>query len=67
MKQIELKIKELPPDLQGEVLDYIEFLLSKKAVTTKKKPSLNWFGGLKKHKKRFTSLELQDKASLWRD
>jgi hypothetical protein len=67
MKQIESRIRELPPDLQGEVLDYIEFLLSRKSAASKRKPSLNWLGGLKKHRKQFTAVELQNKASLWRD
>ena len=38
MKQLESRIKELPQDLQEEVLDYIEFLLSKKAGIARKKP-----------------------------
>jgi len=34
-KEIKLKLKELPEDLKGEVLDYIEFLLGKyKSVNT---------------------------------
>jgi hypothetical protein len=63
MKQIETRMKELPEDLQEEVLDYIEFLLSKRAVKSKKKPRLTWFGGLKEFKNQFTSLELQGKAA----
>jgi hypothetical protein len=67
MKRIEQKVKELPPDLQKEVLDYIEFLLSKKVLKTNKKPRLSWFGGLREYRNQFTSLELQHKATLWRD
>ena len=28
-KEIEVKIQKLPEDLRGEVLDYVDFLLSK--------------------------------------
>ena len=67
MKQLESRIKELPQDLQEEVLDYIDFLLSKKAGIARKKPRLGWFGGLREYKNKFTSLDLQDKAASWRD
>jgi len=59
METIEQKIKKLPQDLQQEVID---FLLTKKVSKKSKKPRLDWIGGLKKYKDKFTALELQKKA-----
>ena len=61
------KIKELPPELQEEVIHFIDFLRTKKSSKRKKKPSLEWVGGLKAYRDQFTALELEKKASDWRD
>ncbi|MDE0316095.1 MAG: DUF2281 domain-containing protein [Candidatus Poribacteria bacterium] len=61
------KIKELPPELQEEVIHFIDFLRTKKSSVQKKKPNLEWIGGLKAYRDQFTALELQKKASDWRD
>jgi len=63
--QIEVKIKELPDDVKREILDYIEFLQKKykKAGNGKRKFKFNWEGGLEKLRDKFTSVELQHKAS----
>ena len=61
------KIRELPPELQDEVIHFIDFLRTKKSSKRKKKPNLEWIGGLKAYQNQFTSLELQKKASDWRD
>ncbi len=58
-------IKELPPDLRKEVMDFIEFLLSKKKKKKRKKLRMDWAGGLKEFRDKFTSLELQKKALEW--
>ncbi len=65
METIEQKIKKLPQDLQKEVLDFVDFLLKKKKKKTHKKLKLNWVGGLKEYKDKFTSLELQKKSLEW--
>jgi len=67
MKSAETKLKQLPPNLQDEVEDFIDFLLTKKVSSKRKKPKLNWIGGLKKYRDRYTALELQKMASKWRD
>lgn len=54
-------VEQLPPDLQKEVKDFIEFLLEKKVRKTKRKLRLDWAGGLKEYRDRYTSLELQKK------
>ncbi len=51
-KEIKLKIRELPEDLKKEVLDYIEFLLSKyrsKEIKAKNF-KFDWEGGLSLYK-----------------
>ncbi len=66
--EIDAKIRALPDSIKTEVLDYIEFLLRKyhprKAET--KGFKFNWEGGLADLKKKFSSVELQHKASEWR-
>ncbi len=57
------KIRELPPELQDEVIHFIDFLRTKKGSKRKKKPNLEWIGGLKAYRDQFTTLELQKKAS----
>ena len=61
------KIRELPPELQEEVIHFIDFLRTKKSSKQKKKPNLEWVGGLKAYRDQYTALELQKKASDWRD
>lgn len=66
-KELEMKIQELSEDLRREVLDYVEFLLSKyKEREAKKKFEFDWEGGLSDLKEKFTSVELQHKALEWR-
>jgi mRNA-degrading endonuclease RelE of RelBE toxin-antitoxin system len=68
MEKIEEKLKKLPSNLQKEVMDFISFLLEKEKKRKKKgKPNLNWIGGLKEYRDKYTSLELQKKALEWRD
>lgn len=67
MERIEEKLKQLPPDLRKEVTDLIDSLLSKQASRRKKKPTVEWIGGLKECRDQYTSVELQKKASEWRD
>ena len=61
------KIRELPPELQEEVIHFIDFLRTKKSSKRKKQPNLEWIGGLKAYRAQYTALELQKKASDWRN
>ena len=61
------KVRELPPELQEEVIHFIDSLHTKKSSKRKKKPNLEWIGGLKAYRDQFTALELQKKASDWKD
>ena len=64
---VEEKIKKLTPELHKEVEDYVDFLLQKTEKKTGKKLGLEWLGGLKEYRDKYTSLELQKKALEWRD
>ena len=65
---IQSKFQSLSPELKKEVLDYIDFLISrnknKKEIT--KKLTFEWQGKLSGLKEEFTSVELQHKALEWR-
>ena len=61
------KSRELSPELQEEVIHFIDFLRTKQRSKRKKKPNLEWIGGLKTYRDQFTALELEKKASDWRD
>ena len=67
MGSVEEKFRRLPPELQREVMDFIDFLLWKVKKKPGKKLRLDWAGGLKEYRDKFTSLELQKKALEWWD
>ena len=61
------KIETMPADVQREVLDFAQFLMSRKQPPRQNKPlKQSWAGALRGHRDRFTSLELQEKANDWR-
>jgi len=65
MQKVKDLIEQLPPDLQQEVQDFIEFLIEKKAQRRQKKLRLSWAGALQDYKDKYTSVELQKKALDW--
>ena len=67
MPTLQEYIKKLPPDLEKEVKDFVEFLLKKRGRRHHNKLSQTWAGALKKYKSEYTSLELQKKSLQWRD
>jgi len=62
VKNLEELIKELPPDLHREVIDFVEFLLAKHRPQSGKKLRQDWAGALKDYREQFTSLELEKKG-----
>lgn len=66
MKTIEERINELPPELQREVEDFIEFLVEKRQKRARGKPNFAWAGALKDLRDRYTAVELQHKIAEWR-
>lgn len=66
MDNVAESIKKLPPDLQREVEEFVEFLASKQARKRGRKLRQDWAGALKEYRDQYTSLELQKKALEWR-
>ena len=68
VKEINKKIKQVPPHLVPEIMDYIDFLINKYGKSSKKKKpfKFNWQGGLSEISKKYTSVELQHKAMDFR-
>jgi len=66
MKTIDDLVKELPPELRGEVEDFIEFLIERRFKKTHGKPTFGWAGDLRDLKEKYTSVELQHRISQWR-
>lgn len=66
MQSIERRIRELPPELQQEVGDFVEFLLAKREKRTRSAPTFEWAGALKDLAGTCTSVELQHRISKWR-
>ncbi len=64
MNSLEEIMAKLPAEHQQEVLDFALFLAEKKA-RSKKRLRLDWAGGLKDFRDRYTSLELQKKSLDW--
>lgn len=65
-KPLQELIKELPPEFQEEVKDFVEFLLEKRRRKPGRKLHQDWAGALKDYRNQYTSLELQKKALEWR-
>ena len=48
------KLKQLPPECHKEVIHFIDVLLTKKVSKRKKKPKLDWVGGLEEYRDQYT-------------
>lgn len=66
MRTLEELIKELPPELQKEVHDFVQFLLEKRMRKYGRTLRQDWAGALRDYRDQYTSLELQKKALEWR-
>jgi hypothetical protein len=65
MKSIDERVKELSPELQKQVEEFVE-LLCHNQRRVKSKPEFNWAGALGDLKTTFTSVELQHRVADWR-
>ena len=63
---IQQEIMKLPPDKQQEVINFIHLLRSQDKTKENKFLKLDWAGGLKELRDKYTSVELQHKISEWR-
>ena len=52
-------MKELPPDYQEEVRDFVIFLLEKRTKRPRHQPTFSWAGVLKDLRDQYTSRDLQ--------
>ncbi|RLC60976.1 MAG: hypothetical protein DRI80_09820 [Chloroflexota bacterium] len=65
-RPIEELVGELPPGVQAEVRDFVEFLLEKRRRKSRDRLRQDWAGALRDYRHQYTSLELQQKALEWR-
>jgi len=65
-KPIDAMVKELAPEQQAEVRDFVEFLLTKQRSIPRRKPQFNWAGALRDLRDDYTSVELQHEITRWR-
>ena len=65
-KPLQELVQELPPEMQAEVRDFVEFLLAKRRHGARRTLQQDWAGTLREHRQEYTSLELQRKALSWR-
>ena len=65
MGRIEERMKELPPELQQEVEDFVQFLIEKRTRKSKGPLKLDWRGALRDLRDQYTSVELQHKVLEW--
>lgn len=66
--QIEQKIRQLPGHLILEIMDYVDYLLSKYGRSNQQTGTFtfSWEGGLAELSDQFTAVELQHQATDWR-
>ena len=65
-KPLDELLKELPPDSQAEVRDFVELLLRKRNKKPAGRLRQSWAGALSDFREEYTSLELQKKSLDWR-
>lgn len=70
MTTLEKLLAELPPELQREVEDFAQFLVTTKIQHTRRssraKPTFQWAGAIKDLQEQYTSVQLQHEISSWR-
>ena len=67
IEKIESKINNLPPKIQKQAIDFIDFLSNRYGPHGKEyKLKFDWEGSLSDLGKKYTSVDLQHKASEWR-
>jgi hypothetical protein len=65
MSTLKELVEQLPPDLQEEVRNFVEFLLEKRVVKKKGELKLAWRGALRDLRDKYTSVDLQHKIPEW--
>jgi len=65
METLKDLVDQLPPELQQEVKDFVQFLLDHRVAKQKGELKLSWRGALRDLRDKYTSVELQHKALEW--
>jgi hypothetical protein len=65
MQRLKDLVEQLPPELQEEVRDFVEFLLEKRKTRQAGELKLNWRGALRDLRNQYTSVDLQHKVLQW--
>lgn len=66
-RSLEEIVRELRPDSQAKVRQFIENLLETTNDRANTKLKQNWAGALSDYREKYTSLELQKKSAEWRN
>jgi hypothetical protein len=66
VEKIAQMVRELPPNLQQEVEDFVEFLLERSQREPKNTPTFEWAGALQEMRPEYSSVNLQHQISQWR-
>jgi len=68
MESVLYDVERLPKSVRREAYDFVEFLLERyENKMERRRPIFGWEGALKHIRNRYTSVELQHKASEWRE
>ncbi len=65
MQTLDEKIRALPPEMQEELENFVDYLLEKRQRQSKQSFKLRWRGAMRDLRDT-TSVELQHKATEWR-
>lgn len=65
-RSLEELVRELPPDLQAKVRQFVELLQETTNGETNKRLEQNWAGALSDFREKYTSIDLQQKSLEWR-
>lgn len=65
-KPLETLVRELPPAMRAEVRGFVEFLLTKRRRTARRRLRQDWAGALQAYRQQYTSVALQHLALEWR-
>jgi hypothetical protein len=66
-RSLEEIVRELSPESQTKVRQFVESLLEKTNQPANQKLTQNWAGALSDCREKYTSLELQKKSIEWRN
>ena len=66
IKPLDQLLKELPPESQAEVRDFVESLIRRRERNATGQLRQSWAGALEAYREQFTSLELQKQSLDWR-